>query len=56
MMVSQVTLHGYEHYQTRYLCSDELIEKDYLRQEAASFLSPPPISKNKEYLQRQVMG
>lgn len=52
----KVTLHGYEHYQTQYLSSDELIEQDYLKQAAASFLSPPPISKNKEYLKRQVMG
>lgn len=52
----KVTLHGYEHYQTQYLSSDELIDTEYLKQAAATFLGPPPISKNKDYLQRQVMG
>lgn len=52
----KVTLHGYEHYQTQYLSSDELIDTEYLKHAAASFLSPPPISKNKDNLQRQVMG
>ncbi|XP_033841191.1 circularly permutated Ras protein 1 [Periophthalmus magnuspinnatus] len=52
----KVTLHGYENYPTHYLSSDELIDTEYLKNAAASFPNPPPVYKNKDYLQRQVMG
>ncbi|XP_055005882.1 circularly permutated Ras protein 1 [Boleophthalmus pectinirostris] len=52
----KVILHGYENYPTHYLSSDELIDTEYLKNSAASFPSPPPVYKNKDYLQKQVMG
>ncbi|XP_072311959.1 circularly permutated Ras protein 1 isoform X2 [Eucyclogobius newberryi] len=52
----KVTLHGYENYPTHYLSSDEMIDIEYLKNVAASFPSPPPVYKNKDNLQRQVIG
>lgn len=52
----QVTLHGYENFNTHYVSGAELTDSDYLKEVAASFPSPPPVSQTKDYLQRQVMG
>lgn len=52
----KVTLHGYETHTTQYLGTDELIDTEYLKEAADTFPSPPPVSKNKDYLQKQVMG
>ncbi|XP_029978556.1 circularly permutated Ras protein 1-like [Sphaeramia orbicularis] len=52
----QVTLHGYENFKTHYVSGAELTDSDYLKEVAASFPSPPPVSQTKDYLQRQVMG
>ncbi|XP_003438642.2 circularly permutated Ras protein 1 isoform X2 [Oreochromis niloticus] len=52
----EVTMHGYENFKSRCLSGAELIESLYLKEIAASFPSPPPLSQTKDYLERQVMG
>lgn len=52
----QVTMHGYENFKSRCLSGAQLIESLYLKEIAASFPSPPPLSQTKEYLERQVVG
>nr|XP_040031974.1 circularly permutated Ras protein 1-like [Gasterosteus aculeatus aculeatus]XP_040031975.1 circularly permutated Ras protein 1-like [Gasterosteus aculeatus aculeatus]XP_040031976.1 circularly permutated Ras protein 1-like [Gasterosteus aculeatus aculeatus] len=53
---SQVTMHGNENFASQSLSSAELNNCDFLREEAAGFPTPPPLSQNKDYFQRQVMG
>ncbi|XP_041671942.1 circularly permutated Ras protein 1-like isoform X2 [Cheilinus undulatus] len=53
---NQVTLHGYENFTSHFLSSAELADVDYLKEAAASFPVPPPLSHTKDYLQRQVRG
>ncbi|XP_035522468.1 circularly permutated Ras protein 1-like [Morone saxatilis] len=50
----QVTLHGYENFTSLLLSDVELADSDYLKEAAASFPSPPPLSQTKDYLQREV--
>ncbi|XP_071319758.1 circularly permutated Ras protein 1-like isoform X2 [Trachinotus anak] len=52
----QVTMYGYENFTSQFLCGAELIDSNYLKEAAASFPSPPPLSQTKDVLQRQVMG
>ncbi|KAM9336547.1 circularly permutated Ras protein 1-like [Symphorus nematophorus] len=52
----QVTMYGYENVSSRLLCGAELTDSDYLKEAAAGFPSPPPLSQTKDYLQRQVLG
>ncbi|XP_070783310.1 circularly permutated Ras protein 1-like isoform X2 [Enoplosus armatus] len=52
----QVTIHGYENFMSHFLSGDELTDSDHLKEAAASFPSPPPLSQTKDYLQRQVTG
>ncbi|XP_063337927.1 circularly permutated Ras protein 1-like [Pelmatolapia mariae] len=52
----EVTMHGYENFKSRCLSGAELIESLYLKEIAASFPNPPPLSQTKEYLERQVVG
>ncbi|XP_039991541.1 circularly permutated Ras protein 1-like [Xiphias gladius] len=52
----QVTMYGYENFSSRFLTGAELTERNYLKEAAASFPSPPPLSQTKDFLQRQVMG
>ncbi|KAM4524602.1 circularly permutated Ras protein 1-like isoform 2-T2 [Odontesthes bonariensis] len=51
----QVTMHGYENFTSRSLCGAELNDRDCLKEAAASFPSPPPLTRTKDCLQRQVM-
>ncbi|XP_037611239.1 circularly permutated Ras protein 1-like isoform X1 [Sebastes umbrosus] len=53
---SQVTIHGNENFTSHSLCGAELTDSDFLKEAAASFPTPPPLSRTKDYLQRQVMG
>ncbi|XP_073346288.1 circularly permutated Ras protein 1-like [Pagrus major] len=52
----QVTMHGHDNFPSRFLCGAELSDVNYLKEAAASFPSPPPLSQTKDYLQRQVQG
>ncbi|XP_072229733.1 circularly permutated Ras protein 1-like [Leuresthes tenuis] len=52
----QVTMHGYENFPSRSLYGAELTDRDYLKEAAAGFPSPPPLTQTKDCLQRQVMG
>ncbi|XP_032357698.1 circularly permutated Ras protein 1 isoform X1 [Etheostoma spectabile] len=52
----QVTMHGNEHFTSHTLSGSELTDRDFLKEAAASFPTPPPLSQTKDYLQRQVMG
>ncbi|XP_070707900.1 circularly permutated Ras protein 1-like isoform X2 [Pempheris klunzingeri] len=52
----QVTMHGYENVMSQVLSGAVLTDSDYLKETAASFPSPPPLSQTKDYLKRQVMG
>nr|XP_046232994.1 circularly permutated Ras protein 1-like [Scatophagus argus] len=52
----QVTMHGYDNFSSHCLSNAELTDSNYLKEAAASFPSPPPLSQTKDYLQRQVLG
>ncbi|XP_071393186.1 circularly permutated Ras protein 1-like isoform X2 [Centroberyx affinis] len=52
----QVTIHGYEDFTSRYLSGAELIDSEYLKEAAFSLPSPPPLSRTKDCLQREVLG
>ncbi|KAM6964183.1 circularly permutated Ras protein 1-like isoform 2-T2 [Tautogolabrus adspersus] len=52
----QVTLHGYENFTSHFLRGAELADINYLKEAAASFPIPPPLSQTKDCLQRQVQG
>lgn len=52
----QVTVHGYDNFTSRFLRGDELTNKDYLKEAAESFPSPPPLSQTKDVLQKQLKG
>lgn len=52
----QVTMHGHENCTSSSLSGADLTDADYLKEAAASFPSPPPLSQTKTFLQRQVMG
>lgn len=52
----QVTMHGNEEVSSRCLSGAELMDSNYLKEAAASFPSPLPLSQTKHYLHRQVMG
>ncbi|KAM4624267.1 circularly permutated Ras protein 1-like isoform 1-T2 [Polymixia lowei] len=53
---NQVTIHGYEDFTSRFLCGAELIDSEYLKEAAFSFPSPPPLSRTRACLQREVLG
>ncbi|XP_044035573.1 circularly permutated Ras protein 1-like isoform X2 [Siniperca chuatsi] len=53
---NEVTMHGYENFTSHFLSGAELTNSDHLKEAAASFPSPPPLSQTRDYLQRQVMG
>ncbi|KAL6095205.1 uncharacterized protein ACO6RY_16454 [Pungitius sinensis] len=53
---SLVTMHGNENFASHSLSSGELNNCDFLKETAAGFPTPPPLSQNMHYLQRQVMG
>lgn len=55
-MCDQVTMHGYENFTSQFLSGADLTDSDFLKEAAASFPSPPPLSQTSDYLQRQVMG
>ncbi|KAF3853438.1 hypothetical protein F7725_014126, partial [Dissostichus mawsoni] len=52
----QVTMHGNEMFTSHSLSNAELIDSNFLKEAAASFPTPPPLSQTREYLQKQVMG
>lgn len=52
----QVTIHGHEKCDSLFLSSGDLNDSEYLKEAAAAFPIPPPLSQTKELLQRQVMG
>ncbi|KAK5850673.1 hypothetical protein PBY51_001531 [Eleginops maclovinus] len=52
----QVTMHGNEIFTSHSLSGPELIESNFLKEAAASFPTPPPLSQTRDYLQKQVMG
>ncbi|XP_076616381.1 circularly permutated Ras protein 1-like isoform X1 [Chaetodon auriga] len=52
----EVTMHGYDNFASRFLTGAELTDSDYLKEVAAAFPSPPPLSQTKDYLQRQLLG
>ncbi|KAM3859569.1 uncharacterized protein ACN63O_016103 [Diretmus argenteus] len=52
----QVTIHGYEEFTSRYLSGAELIDSEYLKEAAFRLPSPPPLSRTKDCLQREVLG
>lgn len=52
----QVTMHGCGNFTSRILSGTELRDRNYLKEAAAGFPSPPPLSQTKDFLQRQVMG
>ncbi|XP_058476147.1 circularly permutated Ras protein 1-like isoform X2 [Solea solea] len=52
----QVTIHGYENVTSRNLSGADLIDVDYIKEAAASFPTPPPLSQTKDFLTRQVLG
>lgn len=49
-------VHGCDSFLSRCLSGAELTDIDYLKEAAASFPSPPPLSQTKDYLKRQVLG
>ncbi|XP_067101094.1 circularly permutated Ras protein 1-like isoform X3 [Osmerus mordax] len=53
---NQVTLHGYEKISSRFLWGAELVDSEYLKEAAFSFPSPPPLSRTRDDLQREVLG
>ncbi|XP_055776686.1 circularly permutated Ras protein 1-like [Salvelinus fontinalis] len=53
---NQVTLHGYDEFTSRSLGGAELIDSEYLKEAAFSFPSPPPLSKTRDCLQREILG
>ncbi|XP_031699384.1 circularly permutated Ras protein 1-like [Anarrhichthys ocellatus] len=53
---SQVTMHGNENFTSHSLSGAELADCNFLKKTAASFPTPPPLSQNKDYLRKQVMG
>ncbi|XP_037547571.1 circularly permutated Ras protein 1, partial [Nematolebias whitei] len=52
----QVTMHGYKNCKSLLLSGDDLNDSEYLKEAAASFPSPPPLSQTMGCLQRQVIG
>ncbi|XP_040922969.1 circularly permutated Ras protein 1 isoform X2 [Toxotes jaculatrix] len=52
----QVAMYGYDNFSSRFLSGAELTDSNYLKEAAASFPRPPPLSQTKDFLQRQVMG
>ncbi|XP_062269648.1 circularly permutated Ras protein 1-like isoform X1 [Platichthys flesus] len=52
----QVTMHGHDNVTSHFLSGDELTDSNRLKEAAASFPSPPPLSQTKDFLQEQVMG
>ncbi|XP_030611275.1 circularly permutated Ras protein 1-like [Archocentrus centrarchus] len=52
----QVTIHSFDNFSSRCLSGAELIESLYLKEVAATFPSPPPLSQTKDFLQSQVMS
>ncbi|KAG8009099.1 Circularly permutated Ras protein 1 [Nibea albiflora] len=55
-ITSQVTMHGYNNFTSHFLSGAELTDSDSLKEAAASFPSPPPLSQTKDYLQRHILG
>ncbi|KAM7381837.1 hypothetical protein PAMA_012615 [Pampus argenteus] len=55
-LTCQVTMHGYENFTSHVLRGAELTDSNYLKEAAAGFPSPPPLSQTRDFLQRQVMG
>ncbi|XP_068439940.1 circularly permutated Ras protein 1-like [Clinocottus analis] len=53
---NQVTMHGNENFTSHSLSGDELTDCNFLKETAADFPTPPPLSQTKAYLQRQVLG
>ncbi|KAM6898012.1 circularly permutated Ras protein 1-like [Lycodopsis pacificus] len=53
---SQVTMHGNENFTSHSLSGAELTDCNFLKMTAAGFPTPPPLSQNKDYLRKQVMG
>lgn len=49
-------VHGHDNFTSRVLSGAELTDSNYLKEAAASLPSPAPLSKTKDYLQRQVLG
>lgn len=49
-------MHGCDALSTRFLCGSELADVEYLKEAAAGFPSPLPLSVTKNYLERQVQG
>ncbi|KAL0984306.1 hypothetical protein UPYG_G00139730 [Umbra pygmaea] len=52
----QVTLHGYEDFPSIVLWDGQLTDSDYLKELGFSFPSPPPVSRIRDYLQREILG
>ncbi|XP_029312478.1 circularly permutated Ras protein 1-like [Cottoperca gobio] len=52
----QVTMHGNENFTSHSLSGGELTDTAFLKEAAASFPTPPPLSQTRDYLHRQVMG
>ncbi|XP_076008419.1 circularly permutated Ras protein 1-like [Genypterus blacodes] len=53
---NQVTIHGYEDFPSHFLSGDELTDSDYLKQAAAVFPSPPPLSQTRRCIHTQLLG
>lgn len=53
---NQVTVHGYDNLTSSFLRGAELTNKEYLKEAADSFPSPPPLSQTKDLLQKQLKG
>ncbi|KAK9530567.1 hypothetical protein VZT92_012059 [Zoarces viviparus] len=53
---SQVTMHGNENFTSHSLSGAELTDCNFLKKTAAGFPTPPPLSQNKDYLRKQVLG
>ncbi|TKS89969.1 hypothetical protein D9C73_024099 [Collichthys lucidus] len=53
---NEVTMHGYGNFTSHFLSGAELTDSDYLKEAAARFPSPPPLSQTKDYLQRHILG
>ena len=56
MAVPQVTLHGYGRGGSRLLGDAQLMDCEYLKEAASSFLSPPPLGQTRDSLQRELLG
>ncbi|XP_038156926.1 circularly permutated Ras protein 1-like isoform X2 [Cyprinodon tularosa] len=52
----QVTMHGSNHHQSQLLSGAELNDSSFLKEAAAEFPIPPPLSQTKDCLQRQILG